>query len=76
MPATKAWIVYDVASAQVRRIIHPDNDKQDFRSHLMPGEALTSIPRHGRGITPPNQHELDRAKEAVIRATGRFPTHG
>jgi hypothetical protein len=76
MLATIAWVVYDAASAELRRIIHPDNDRQDFRSHLMPGEALTSIPRHDRGFHPPDQHELDRARQAVVRATGRFPIGG
>jgi hypothetical protein len=70
--ATRAVIVYDVASAEIRRIIHPDTDTQDFRSHLMPGEAMTFMPLRNRGILP-DKHDLDRARDAVIKATGRLP---
>lgn len=70
--ATRAVIVYDVASAEVRRIIHPDTDAQDFRSHLMPGEAMAFMPMRNRGAAP-DRHDLSRARDAVVKATGRFP---
>ena len=76
MPQTKAMVIYDVLSAQVRRIIVADDDT-DYDAHhtqtLMTGESYTFI-HFNAGEGPSLRSALERAQAAVVRVTGRSPS--
>lgn len=73
MALTSASVIYDVATAQVRSIIVPEDDSE-LNSHvavLLPGERLTKMSLVG--LPTMYRSNLDRAKAAVLLATGRVP---
>jgi hypothetical protein len=70
MAATKIGVIYDRYTLEIRRIIVPDHDNQ-LPLHVGKGEALTTMPM--TGVYPAGRSSIARAREAVIRATGRIP---
>jgi hypothetical protein len=68
-------VIYDVASAEVRRIIVAEEDRH-YDAHHLPtvgdGEAHTFI-EFIMDDGPDYRSSLAKAQEAVARATGRFP---
>jgi hypothetical protein len=69
MAATKIGVIYDRYTLEIRRIIVPDHDNQ-LPLHVGKGEALTTMPLT---MYPAGRSSIARAREAVIRATGRIP---
>jgi hypothetical protein len=76
MPQTKAMVIYDVPSAQVRRIIVAEDDAAYDTHHTRtvgPGENYTFI-NFKLGEDPQFRSGLAKAQDAVTRVTGRFPS--
>lgn len=72
--ASKALVIYDAPSAQVRRIIVAEDDSHYEQHHLRTvghNEAYTYLYFDGAADF---RSSLAKAQEAVLRATGRKPT--
>lgn len=73
MALTTISIIYDVATAEVRRIIVPEDDSE-LKYHavnVMPGEALTRMSILGFNSY---RSSLERCQAAVYKVTGRMPS--
>ena len=76
MPQTKAMVIYDPVSAQVRRIVVAEDDAHYDAHHVSTvgqGESYTYI-RFNLGEDPQFRSSLPKAIDAVTRVTGRAPS--
>jgi hypothetical protein len=77
MAQTKILIDYDLATHEIRRIIHPEDDTQIPHHHPQPGWGQLHVDHAEFPIRDGKPHySLKHCADAVEKVTGRRPPDG